>query len=102
MGIRRSAVCASLIAACAPPFDPNRTEADPGSFGEHVVTLLCKRLAWQADPFDVSGDHLRDACRGGDLPDGAPPTVVALASDRARLVAAIDAAVPPDSTDALQ
>jgi hypothetical protein len=102
MWTRRYVVLASLIAACAPPYDPTRVEADPGTFGEHVVTLLCKRLAWQADPLDVSGDHYRDACRGGELPPDAPPTLVALASDRARLVAAIDTAVLPDATDALQ
>jgi len=28
--------------------------ADPGTFGERVVTLMCKRLAFEADPTDVS------------------------------------------------
>src|SRR5581483_8557183 len=86
------------VTACAPPFDANRVSADPGTFGERVVTLMCKRLAFEADPTDVRGDTYRDACRGGDLPDGAPATVAAIHADRARLVAAIDAAVPADQT----
>ena len=100
--MRTIAIVATLVAACAPPFDPGRTESDPGTFGEHVVTLLCKRLAFQADPADVAGDHERAACQGGDLPADAPPPIVALEADRARTIAAIDAAVPPSTTDALQ
>ncbi len=99
---RRCVVFASLLTACAPPFDPTRTESDPGSFGEHVVTLLCKRLAFQADPTDVAGDTYRASCQGGDLPADPAPPIVALETDRARTIAAIDAAVPASTTDALQ
>src|SRR5258706_3596642 len=94
-------VVAISCAACAPPFDPNRQPA-PGTFGERVVTLVCKRLAYEADRSDVRGDHYRDTCNGGDAPPDAAPTIVALVADRARLVAAIDAAVPPGQTCALQ
>lgn len=89
------------VAACAPAFDDTRTESDPGSFGEHVETLMCKRLAFTADPTDVSGDTYRATCMGGALPDNADPSIAALSADRARTIAAIDLAVPPTATDAL-
>lgn len=101
MGIRLVALTAAL-AACAPDFDSQRTTSDPGSFGERVVTLMCKRLAFQADPTDVSGDRYREACRGGPLPDNPAPTVAALHADRARVVVAVDAIFPKDTLDALQ
>jgi hypothetical protein len=66
------------------------------------VTLACKRLAYEADPTDVRGDRWRDTCAGGAIAPDAPATLAALVADRARLVAAIDAIVPPDQTDALQ
>lgn len=89
------------VAACAPAFDDTRTESDPGTFGEHVATLMCKRLAFSADPTDVSGDTYRATCMGGALPDNPDPSIAALEADRARTIAAIDLAVPPDKTDAL-
>jgi hypothetical protein len=100
----RALVAAVLAAgACAPAYDPTRTSADPGTFGHRVVTLMCKRLAYQAEPTDVSGDHYREACRGDvAMPDDAPPTLIALAANRARLEAAIDFAVPEDVYDPLQ
>lgn len=91
-----------MLVACAPPYDPTRVSADPGTFGERVVTLMCKRLAFQADPTDVSGATYRDACKGGLLPADAPPELVALAANRARLVTAIDHIVPEDVTGPLQ
>lgn len=66
------------------------------------MTLACKRLAYEADPSDVRGDRWRDTCAGGPAAPDAPPTLVALVADRARLIAAIDAIVPPDQTEALQ
>ncbi|NVB85089.1 MAG: hypothetical protein HOV81_42375 [Kofleriaceae bacterium] len=92
----------AVFAGCAPAYDPTRVPADPGTFGERVVTLMCKRIAFQADPTDVSGSKYRDACKGGPLPDGAPPQLVALAANRARLVTAIDHIVPDDVTGPLQ
>ena len=89
------------ISACAPDFDATRT-SDSSSLGERVVTLLCKRLAFQAEPTDVRGDHFRDACAGGDLPAGAPPTLVALLARRPALVKAIDTAAPDAFTGELQ
>jgi len=92
----------ALLIGCAPAFDPDRQDADPGTFGHHVVDLLCKRLAWEATPTDVSGALDRDTCHGGDLRADAPITLVALVGDRPRTVTAIDTAVPPATTDALQ
>jgi hypothetical protein len=90
-----------ITAACAPSFSTERSPA-PGTFGERVVTLVCKRLAYEADPSDVRGDRWRDTCAGGPATPDAPATLAALVADRPRLVAAIDAIVPPDQTDALQ
>jgi hypothetical protein len=100
----RSAVAGvAILSACAAPFDTDRTSTEPdGTFGDHVVTLMCKRLAYEADPSDVSGNAYRDTCNGGSADPTAPPTVLALVGDRERLVAAIDAAVPPDQTGPLQ
>src|SRR5262245_44939446 len=94
-------VIAACAAACAPDFDGTRAP-DTHSFGERVMTLMCKRLAYQAEPTDVRGDHLRDACDGGALPTDAPPTVVALLGNRAPLIAAIDTAVPASFVGDLQ
>ena len=102
----RALVVAALGAgavACAPDYDPVRTGVDPGTFGHRVVTLMCKRLAYQAEPTDVRGDHYRDACRGEvAMPADAPPTLVALAANRARLETAIDFAVPESVYEPLQ
>ncbi len=89
------------IAACAPDFDATRTP-DSNSLGERMVTLLCKRLAFQAEPTDVSGEHFRDACAGGAVPADAPPTLVALLTKRPALVKAIDTAAPDAFTGDLQ
>ncbi len=89
-------------AGCAPKFDPQRQDA-PGTFGERVVTLLCKRLAYAADRSDVRGDTYRETCdHGTPAPAGAPATVAAISIDRTRTAAAIDLVVPPDQTAALQ
>jgi hypothetical protein len=87
--------------ACAPDFDATRAP-DSHSFGERVVTLLCKRIAFQAEPTDVRGDHYRDACNGGEAPADAPPALAALLGYRPSVVKALDAAVPADFTVDLQ
>src|ERR1044072_5559776 len=94
-------VLATGFLACAPDFDTTRT-ADPHSLGERIVTLMCKRLAYQAEPSDVRGDHYRDACNGGDAPADAPGALAALFGSRASLIKAIDAAVPATLTADLQ
>src|SRR6185295_6221292 len=90
-------VIAACAAACAPDFDGTRAP-DTHSFGERVMTLMCKRLAYQAEPSDVRGDHLREACDGGALPSGAPPTAAALP---ASFVGDLQSFLTSDSTLAL-
>jgi hypothetical protein len=94
---------AASTMACAPDFDGTRAE-DTHTFGERVVTLMCKRIAFEANPMDVSGATYRDACDGGDPPTAAdtPPTLVALFANRASLVKSIDTAVTADDTTDLQ
>jgi hypothetical protein len=89
--------------ACAPDFDTTRV-ADSHSFGERVMTLMCKRIAFQAEPTDVRGDHYRDACNGGDPPTATetPPALAALFAHRSTLTRAIDTAVPSELIDDLQ
>ncbi|HEY0986947.1 MAG TPA: hypothetical protein VGD80_07840, partial [Kofleriaceae bacterium] len=63
---------------------------------------MCKRIAFQAEPSDVRGDHFRDACSGGAVPGDAPPALAALLDRRPQLVTAIDTAVPAAFTADLQ
>src|SRR4029079_5194242 len=94
-------VVATGIVACAPELDETRT-ADPHSLGERVVTLMCKRIAYQAEPSDVGGDHFRDACHGGAAPRDAPHALDAPLDRRPQLVAAIDTMAPEGFTADLQ
>jgi len=97
MGVLAAALCVS----CAPDFDSTRQPA-PGTFGERVTTLMCKRLAFQADPTDVRGDTYRDACAGGPIDASAPGTLVALVDERPPLVKALDTGIPESFTSDLQ
>ena len=90
---------------CAPKLryqTDQRTNLD--TFGQRVVTLMCKRLAYEADPQRRQRrSRYRETCD-----DGVParrrrvPAVAAITIDRARTVAADDTVVPPDQTAALQ
>jgi hypothetical protein len=97
LGVLAAAACAS----CAPDFDSTR-ESAPGTFGERVTTLMCKRLAFAADPTDVRGDTYRDACAGGAIDASAPGTLVALVGERPPLVKALDTGIPDSFTSDLQ
>src|SRR5690349_6002078 len=102
-GLFATTLATLAFGACAPEYDPTRTGADPGTFGHRVVTLMCKRMAYAADPTDVSGDKYRAPCKGDEaMPDTAPPELIALAANRARLEKAIDFVVPEDVYDPLQ
>ncbi|HET9622093.1 MAG TPA: hypothetical protein VFP84_12045, partial [Kofleriaceae bacterium] len=92
-----------MISACIPGFDSGRTD-DKNTFGARVMTLMCKRIAFAADPTDVSGAKYRAACDGGDPPDpdGTPAQLNALFANRAALIKAIDTAVPDGSLTDLQ
>src|SRR5690242_3749351 len=98
-------VLATGFCACAPDFDTTRT-GDQHSLGERVVTLMCKRIAYQAEPSDVRGDHFRDACNGdgavANVPGDAPPALAALLDRRKQLIAAIDTMAPEGFTADLQ
>ena len=63
----------ATIAACAPAYDPVRVAVDEGTLGRRIVTLMCKRLAFQADPTDVSGDRYREHDDIAITPKGPDP-----------------------------
>jgi hypothetical protein len=94
-------VLATGFVACTPDLDTTR-QADQHSLGQRVVTLMCKRIAYQAEPGDVRGDHFRDACNGGAAPGDAPPALAALLDRRPQLIAAIDTVAPESFTADLQ
>lgn len=88
-------------AACSSNLDAEREPVDTGTFGNTVVTLACKRIAYLEDlndgdgVVDVRGDALRDVCRFGLAPPGeAPDTVKALQAKRDVLIDAIDTTFP--------
>jgi hypothetical protein len=94
---------------CAKDLDTSRESVDKGSFGETLVTLVCKRIAYITDledndgRMDVSGERYRATCRGLEQPPAdAPPEIQALAAHRARLIAAIDAMWPQAMLDDVQ
>jgi hypothetical protein len=103
--LRLAFATSAIVSAvgCAPDFDTTRP-TDTHTFGERVMTLMCKRIAFQADPTDVGGSHFHDACDGGDPPADptTPAPLVALFANRAALVKSIDTAVPEASLDDLQ
>jgi hypothetical protein len=91
------------LAACEEPFDTTRQPVDTGTFGATVFTLSCKRVAFSADPTDVSGDTYRQYCRDGSDPPAQPlPVVEALGNERPQLVGAVDATFPKRFLDPLQ
>jgi hypothetical protein len=113
---RSSAVFLSLLigaGGCTPSFDSERVSVDTGTFGNTVVTLVCKRLAYldslgaktagTATTVDVRGDTYRDVCRLGLAPPGdAPADLKALEARRDRVTPAVDAIFPQDFLTNLQ
>jgi hypothetical protein len=102
-------------AGCAKDLDTSRESVDKGSFGETLVTLVCKRIAYieeleavenGEDPdgrVDVSGERYRASCRGLEQPPAdAPPEIHAITAHRDRLIAAIDAMWPEAMLDDVQ
>lgn len=94
--------------ACKSPFDDTRTSVDTGTFGETVLTLVCKRVAYLDDladggTTDVRGDGVRDLCRGiGSPPASASGALHALIATRPELVGAVDTIFPAADLDQLQ
>ncbi|MCE9573649.1 MAG: hypothetical protein K8W52_10875 [Deltaproteobacteria bacterium] len=113
---RSSALFLSLLMAtggCQASFDSERVSVDTGTFGNTVVTLVCKRLAYldslaakadgTAATVDVRGDTYRDVCRLGLAPPGdAPADLKALEARRDRVTPAVDAIFPDDFLTNLQ
>ena len=97
-----------LGAACRPEFDDSRTSVDDGTFGETVLTLVCKRIAYLDDladggTVDVRGDGVRDLCRtGGAAPATASGQLQALQAMRPALVGAVDTIFPDGDLASLQ
>lgn len=90
-----------LVPGCASELDTGRASADTDSFGTTVLTLVCKRMAYQdelaADSgrVDVRGDRYRAICRQGlAAPADAPAALKVLQRERPRLIEAIDGVWP--------
>ncbi len=89
---------ACAFVSCAEEFDTSRRPHREASVGDHVYEVLCKRLAVQENPHDVSGRSTRALCQGTGAPD--PSTSVRLRTlhnNRARLVQALDATLGIDA-----
>lgn len=101
--------CYGLVTAgCHEPLDTTRTPVDTGTFGQTVVTLVCKRVSYLEDladggTTDVRGDTYREICREGLAPpEAAPASLKALLADFDDLVGAVDTMFPADFLDRLQ
>ncbi len=100
----------SLVCACAEDLDTTPPPSpDPGTFGDTVITLVCKRMAYLDDledsdgTVDVSGAAFRDACRGqGEVPSQASNEVKALLEQRDFLVDVVDEMWPQGLLDNVQ
>jgi len=100
---------ATLIGSgCHGSFDDSRTSVDTGTFGDTVLTLMCKRVAYLDDladggTVDVAGDAYRDICRLGLAPPAdASGSMKALLAERDRLVGAVDGIFPEEFLPDLQ
>ena len=108
----RAVLLAATVAAgglaCKAPFDDTRTSIDTGTFGETVLTLVCKRVAYLDDladggTTDVRGDGVRAMCREGSAaPDTASGALRALQARRPELVGAVDTLFPDADLTRLQ
>ena len=95
-----AAVAAAAGLACRPAFDETREGVDTGTFGQTLLTLVCKRVAYLDDlgaggAVDVRGDGAREMCRAGTpAPAEASGALKALQATRPDLVAAVDTIFP--------
>jgi hypothetical protein len=109
-GVIFAAVTAAAVAglACRSEFDATREPVDNGTFGETLLTLVCKRIAYLDDladggTVDVRGDDVRELCRaGGAAPATASGQLQALQAMRPPLVGAVDTIFPAADLDSLQ
>lgn len=96
-------VTVAAPAGCMAPLDTTRVVETRGTLGEEIYRNVCERIASSELPSDVSGASTRELCRGAAPASSAPtPRLRALATNRARLVAALDAALPVDLHDDLR
>lgn len=107
--VAATAAATGAVSGCAPDLDTSRKSVDEGSFGQTLVTLVCKRIAYIEDlgdgdgRVDVRGDRFRDVCRGLEAPPAdAPDEIHALTAHRDRLVQAIDTMWPASMLDDVQ
>lgn len=109
--LRAVLLAATLIgggAGCKAGFDDTRTSVDTGTFGETVVTLVCKRVSYLDDladggTTDVRGDGVRELCRGvGEAPASASGPLHALLATRPELIGAVDTIFPEADLEKLQ
>lgn len=83
-------------------FDTTPPANTHGTLGEEIVQVFCERMAREADPSDVSGLRWKPVCEGREAPPpDAPPRLVALHANRARLVGALDRTLPEPMEDEL-
>jgi hypothetical protein len=90
--------------SCIGDLDTTRAAPARGTLGEEIYKIACQRFAADAYPDDVAGRQSRALCEGVVGPGAAPPSeqagaharLVALAENRARLVEALDRAIPEE------
>ncbi len=103
--VSRVALLLGVAAAssCA-PFDTTPVQSERGTLGEEIYKVVCERMATEVWPEDVTGYQSRELCRGDAPPSTAPAgsRLEALAENRDRLVAALDATLPEDLEDELE
>lgn len=104
-----TAAAAGVVSGCKSDLDTSRQSVDEGTFGETLVTLVCKRIAYIEDlndgndRVDVRGDSFREVCRGQEEPSAdAPDEIHALTAHRDRLVLAVDTMWPESMLDDVQ
>ena len=105
IGVRRFALAAvALTGGCHAALE-DRQPVDTGSFGDTVMTLVCKRIAYldsvaayqagTSSTIDVAGNTYRDMCRDGlAAPPDAPLDLAALEARRPDLTPAVDTIFP--------
>lgn len=92
----------SVISPGCTELDTTPPAITQGTLGEEIVQVFCERMAREADPSDVSGLRWKPVCEGrAEPPADAPPRLVALHANRARLVDALDRALPEPMQDEL-
>lgn len=103
----------AALAGCDKPLDPTRVAEPYGTFGEIVYRESCQRVAYtgqraqqqagQIQTVDVSGTLGRSVCvEGAPPPANAPAKLSTIVTQKAALVATVDAVAPHDFLDTLE